>query len=110
MPEMSSALFCIPWLRPSLCSTTASGWMPTELPKENSSQKHGRLCSKKIEDKQKRFLAMFGYGPVSSTMPAVAHLHLNGLLCKDDSEMRVCGGLASPLQNALLTVTAAGWE
>lgn len=41
-------------------------------------------------------------GPVSSmlkrtgnTMPAASHLHLNGLLCTDNSEMSVCGGLAS---------------
>lgn len=44
-------------------------------------------------------------------MPAASHLHLNGLLCTDNSEMSVCGGLTSlPPDKKPLAVTAAETE
>ena len=85
--------------------------------KSDERQRHCRVPPKKKKKIGKKEMqpplvpgpsALNSRGRTRHTMPAASHLHLNGLLCTEDSEMSFCGRLASlPLTKTPVAVAAA---
>lgn len=103
-------ILCVP---PSLCSMMGPGGkgdrrlddMLSNRIKSDERQNHCRVPqppTKKIGKKKMQPTLVPGplapqrRGLARHTIPAASHLHLNGLLCTEGSEMSFCGGLAIP--------------
>lgn len=103
MSVTSLESLCIPCLPPSLCLhdwTRSEGDrrlddMLSNRMKSDERQKHCRVPPKRREKKRKEMqpplvpgsIASHSSGLAQHMMPHTSHLHLNGLLCTEDSEM-----------------------